>query len=154
MLDHTNKHLKAALRILRHLKADPRRRLYINKNESMNIHIFTGADWSGSRKYIRITIEYDTYLWGNSVTWRSNKRPVVSRSREEAEVRALAFDLCEGLWLKRVSEELGQTISSPTRIYCDNISAIIMAENPVQHDKPKHVEYMCKYYFQIVLGRP
>lgn len=65
---------------------------------------------------------------------------MVSRSSAEAELRALALGLCEGLWIKRVLTELCQTIVPPIHIYCDNIFAINMAENPVQHDKSKHVE--------------
>lgn len=65
---------------------------------------------------------------------------MVSRSSAEAELRALALGLCEGLWIKRILGELRHNITMPIRIYCDNISAINMAENPIQHDKSKHVE--------------
>lgn len=42
--------------------------------------------------------------------------------------------------MKRVLKELKQDVNYPVRIYCNNILAIKMAENPVQHDKSKHVE--------------
>lgn len=65
---------------------------------------------------------------------------MVSRSSAETELCALAQGICEGLWLKRIMEELRMNIQLPVEIYCDNISAISMAENPTQHDKSKHVE--------------
>lgn len=45
-----------------------------------------------------------TYVWGNLVTWQSNKQNVVARSSVEAEYRAMAHGAYEMLWLKRVLE--------------------------------------------------
>jgi len=41
---------------------------------------------------------------GNLVTWRSKKQSVVARSSAEAEFRALAHGICEGIWIKRLLE--------------------------------------------------
>ncbi|RVW82434.1 Retrovirus-related Pol polyprotein from transposon RE1 [Vitis vinifera] len=77
---------------------------------------------------------------GNLVTWRSKKQSVVARSSAEAEYRALAQGICEGIWIKRVLSELGQTSSSPILMMCDNQAAISIAKNPVHHDRTKHIE--------------
>ncbi|RVW96936.1 Retrovirus-related Pol polyprotein from transposon RE2 [Vitis vinifera] len=77
---------------------------------------------------------------GNVVTWRSKKQSVVARSSAEAEYRALAQGICEGIWIKRVLSELGQTSSSLILMMCDNQTAISIAKNPVHHDRTKHVE--------------
>ncbi|RVW30632.1 Retrovirus-related Pol polyprotein from transposon RE1 [Vitis vinifera] len=50
-----------------------------------------------------------SFVWGNLVTWRSKNQSVVARSSAEAEYRALAQGICEGIWIKRVLSELGQT---------------------------------------------
>lgn len=77
-------------------------------------------------------------MWGNLVTWRSKKQSVVvARCSAEAELRPLALELCEGLWIMMVMEELGQIIS--IKIFCYNILAINMEQNP-SYDKSKHVE--------------
>lgn len=52
------------------------------------------------------TIDYYTFVRGNLVTWRSKKRSVVSLGSVEAGHRALAQSIFEGLWLKRLLEEL------------------------------------------------
>ncbi|RVX06379.1 Retrovirus-related Pol polyprotein from transposon RE2 [Vitis vinifera] len=83
---------------------------------------------------------YCSFVWGNLVTWRSKKQSVVARSSAEAEYRALAQGICEGIWIKRVLSELGQTSSSPILMMCDNQAAISIAKNPVHHDRTKHVE--------------
>ncbi|RVW83231.1 Retrovirus-related Pol polyprotein from transposon RE1 [Vitis vinifera] len=86
------------------------------------------------------TSGYCSFVWGNLVTWRSKKQSVVARSSAEAEYRALAQGICEGVWIKRVLSELGQTSSSPILMMCDNQAAISIAKNPVHHDRTKHVE--------------
>ncbi|RVW54234.1 Retrovirus-related Pol polyprotein from transposon TNT 1-94 [Vitis vinifera] len=70
----------------------------------------------------------------------TEKQSVVARSSAEAEYRALAQGICEGIWIKRVLSELGQTSSSPILMMCDNQAAISIAKNPVHHDRTKHVE--------------
>ena len=74
------------------------------------------------------------------VTWRSKKQSVVARSSAEAEFRALAHGICEGIWIKRILEELKFAQIMPIRIYCDNKAAISIAHNPVLHDRTKHIE--------------
>ncbi|RVW43051.1 Retrovirus-related Pol polyprotein from transposon RE1 [Vitis vinifera] len=77
---------------------------------------------------------------GNLVTWRSKKQSVVARSSAEAEFRAMAQGICEGIWLNRLLEELRVPLKHPMVLYCDNQAAISIAKNPVHHDRTKHVE--------------
>lgn len=78
---------------------------------------------------MRSTSGYCTYLWGNLVTWRSKKQPGVARSSAEAELRALALGVCEGMWIKRVLKDLHQESANATiKAYCDNISTIQMTK--------------------------
>ena len=64
----------------------------------------------------------------------------MSRSSAEVEFRAMAHDICEGIWLKRVLKELKISDEEPMKMFCDNQSAISIAKNPVNHDRTKHVE--------------
>ena len=86
-----------------------------------------------------------TYVWGNLVTWRSKKQSVVSRSSAEAELRSLASGVCEGIWLKRVLDDLKIIIEGPIKLFCDNQAALSIAKNPVHHDRTKHIE-IDRYY--------
>ena len=65
---------------------------------------------------------------------------MVARSSAEAEYRAMAHDVCEVIWIKRLFEELNLKFNGPIQLQCDNQSAISIAHNPVQHDRTKHVE--------------
>ncbi|RVW39419.1 Retrovirus-related Pol polyprotein from transposon RE2 [Vitis vinifera] len=92
-------HLEAVYKILRYLKGFPGRGLFFKKGDNKKVEIYTDADWAGSAKDRRSTTGYCTYLWGNLVTWRSKKQSVVVRSSIEAEFKAIAQGMCEGLWL-------------------------------------------------------
>ncbi|KAK2450461.1 putative mitochondrial protein [Trifolium repens] len=133
-------HLEAVYRILRYLKANPRKGLFFKKTSERNVSIFTDVDWAGSVTDRRSTSGYCTYVWGNLVTWRSKKQGVVARSSAEVEFRAMAQGICEGLWIHRVLEELKMKIELPSKLYSDSKAAISIAHNPIQHDKTKHIE--------------
>jgi hypothetical protein len=64
----------------------------------------------------------------------------VSRSSAEAEYRAVANCVAESSWLRQLLQELHRPPTQATVIYCDNVSAMYLASNPVQHQRTKHVE--------------
>jgi len=43
-------------------------------------------------------------------------------------------------WLRNLLLELHCPIQKATLVYCDNVSAIYLADNPVQHQRTKHIE--------------
>ena len=61
-------------------------------------------------------------------------------SSAEAEFRRVAKGITEVLQLRKLLTELGFTPTKSCKLYCDNQAAINISENPVQHDRTKHVE--------------
>lgn len=57
----------------------------------------------------------------------------------QVEYRDMANGVCKVFWIKRVLEELRLNVETPVRLFCDNKSAISIANNPVQHDRTKHI---------------
>lgn len=140
MNNPTEEHMKAVTRILRYLKMTPGKGLLFKKSDNREVKVYTDADWAGDVTDRRSTSGYCSYVWGNLVTWRSKKQSVVSRSSAEAEFRALALGICEGIWLKRLLGELGVFTEGSIQMFCDNQAAISIAKNPVHHDRTKHIE--------------
>ncbi|RVW99246.1 Retrovirus-related Pol polyprotein from transposon TNT 1-94 [Vitis vinifera] len=140
MNNPTEKRMTAVIRILRYLKMTPGKGLFFQRTTKKEIEIFSDADWAGSVTDRRSTSGYCSFVWGNLVTWRSKKQSVVARSSAEAEFRAMAQGICEGIWLNRLLEELRVPLKHPMVLYCDNQAAISIAKNPVHHDRTKHVE--------------
>nr|GEV16283.1 NB-ARC domains-containing protein [Tanacetum cinerariifolium] len=75
-----------------------------------------------------------------SVPFSFKKQKVVSLSSAEAEFRGIAKGLAEALWIQKLVSEIGFPPQESTQIMCDNKAAIQISENPVQHDRTKHVE--------------
>ena len=84
------------------------------------------------------------------VTWQSKKQSVVTRRNVEAEFRALAQTICEGMWLKRLLAELKVKIDGIVSVFCDNLTAINIAKNLVHHDRTKHVKLDRHFIKEIV----
>ena len=84
-------------KILRYLKISPGKGLFFKKETNRGIEVMSDADWAGSLTDRRSTSGYCSFVWGNLVSWRSKKQSVVARSSAEAEFRALALGICEGM---------------------------------------------------------
>jgi hypothetical protein len=79
------------------------------------------------------------------VSWFSRKQRSVALSTAEAEYMAASQATCEALWLRKLLVDLFDQELRPTVIYCDNQSCIQLSENPVFHDRSKHIEI--RYHF-------
>lgn len=133
-------HWEATLRIVQYLKGTPGYGVLLENHGHMEILGFTDADWAGNPNDRKSTAGYLTFVGGNLVTWRSKKQRVVALSSVEAEFRGIKSGLTEILWLRRLVTELGLISQHPCKLFCDNKAAISISENPVQHDRMKHVE--------------
>ncbi|GKA82656.1 ribonuclease H-like domain-containing protein [Tanacetum coccineum] len=58
----------------------------------------------------------------------------------EAEYRGVANVVAEIAWIRNLLRELHMPLLSATLVYCDNVSAIYLTTNPVQHQQTKHIE--------------
>ena len=67
---------------------------------------------------------------------------MVARSSPEAEFRAIAHGIYEGLWIKRMLEELKIGVHQPMQFFSDNKAALEISQNPVlvHHNRTNHVE--------------
>nr|GEV30305.1 ribonuclease H-like domain-containing protein [Tanacetum cinerariifolium] len=58
----------------------------------------------------------------------------------EAEYRGVANVVAETAWLRNLLRELHSPLSTAALVYYDNVSAVYMSANPVQHQRTKHIE--------------
>ncbi|GJY37028.1 ribonuclease H-like domain-containing protein [Tanacetum coccineum] len=66
--------------------------------------------------------------------------PTTRRSTSEDEYRGVANVVAETCWLQNLLRELHTPLSFATLVYCDNVSAVYLSCNPVQHQRTKHIE--------------
>jgi len=94
---------------------------------------------------IMITLERSTsgyvfFLSGATISWSSRKQPVVTLSTTKAEFIVAPSCACQGIWLRRVLEEVKYSQQGPIMLFYDNSSAIKLLKNPVLHGRSKHID--------------
>ena len=92
-------------------------------------------------------------LGSAAISWSSKKQPTVALSSTEAEYRGAAMAACEVAWLRKLLADMGQSIHAAVVIHCDNISSIMLANNPVYHARTKHIEVHYHFVREKVLAR-
>lgn len=135
-----NSHLKVAMRLLRYLKQSPGKGNFFSKSESFELKGYSDSDWGKCLATRRCITGYCVYLGNSLICWKSKKQSTVSRSSAEAEFRALAALSCEIVWLNKLLKDLNIKQTLPVSMFCDSKAAILIASNPVFHERTKHFE--------------
>jgi len=140
MHDPREPHLAALKRILRYVRGTLHMGLLVRPSTALDLVVYSDADWAGCPDTRKSTSGYAVFLGDNLVSWSSKRQNTVSRSSAEAEYRAVANAVAEASWLRQLLSELHSPLRKKTLVYCDNISAVYMSSNPIQHQRTKHVE--------------
>jgi hypothetical protein len=133
-------HLALVKRVLRYLQGTTTHGLHLHRASQLDLVAYSDADWAGCPDTRRSTSGYAVFLGDALISWSSKRQPTVSRSSAEAEYRAVANAVAECCWLRQLLGELHAAAPKATVVYCDNISSVYMAANPVHHRRTKHVE--------------
>ncbi|KAJ9547205.1 hypothetical protein OSB04_019748 [Centaurea solstitialis] len=136
-------HLTAVKRIFRYLKGTPNLGLWYSKDSGFDLTAYSDSDFAGCKIDRKSTTGGCHLLGGKLVSWTSKKQNSVSTSTAEAEYVAAGICCAQVLWLRNHQDYDIQLSKIP--IYCDNTSAIAIANNPVLHSKTKHIEV--RYHF-------
>ncbi|KAK2980731.1 hypothetical protein RJ640_011711 [Escallonia rubra] len=144
-------HLEAVRRILRYVKGTLDYGIIYKKGGDCKLVGFCDADYAGDHDTRHSTTGYVFTLGSGAVSWCSKRQPTMSLSTTEAEYRAATMAAQESTWILQLLEDLHQPIKYPISLYCDNLSAIRLAENPVFHARTKHVEVHYHFIREKVL---
>ncbi|KAM6559603.1 hypothetical protein CsatA_028842 [Cannabis sativa] len=138
-------HLSALHHLLRYLKGSPGQGILYSPTSSLHLRGFSDSDWATCPITRRSTTGFCIFIGDCLISWKTKKQPTVSKSSAEAEYRALAATTSEMTWIQYLLKDLH--IQQPTSafIYCDNQSAIHIANNPTFHERTKHIELDCHF---------
>jgi hypothetical protein len=133
-------HLNLVKRIIRYIKGTLDYGTHITPSSSSSLVAFSDADWAGCPDTRRSTTGFCVFLGDNLISWSAKHQTIVSRSSAEAEYRVVAHVVAECCWIRQLLQELHRPVDKSTVVYCDNVSAVYLSANPVQHKRTKHIE--------------
>jgi hypothetical protein len=148
----TTTHLAAAKRVLRYIRGTLHHGIEFTPGP-LTLSAYINADWAGDPDDCRSTSRLLVYLGNNAITWSAKKQPTMSRSSTQSEYRALAIASAKICWLSTLLKDLGIYIFDPPILWCDNVSALAIASNPVFHARTKHIEVDFHFVRERVLHK-
>ena len=134
------KHWKAAQMILRYLARDPDAGIQYRETGNTEPVYYTDSDWGQSEDDRKSVSGYIWLLAGAPVAWQSRTQKSVSQSSCEAEFIALSEAVREVRWMSQFLEELRFPAKQPITVFIDNEAARRLAEDPVSHQRNKHID--------------
>ncbi|GKE51854.1 ribonuclease H-like domain-containing protein [Tanacetum coccineum] len=140
MHDPRDPYFTALKCILRYVRGTLYYSLQLHVSSTTQLSVYTDADWASYPITRRSTSRYCVFLGDNLLSWSVKCQVTLSRSSAEAEYRGVANVVAETAWIRNLLCELNTPLFTATLVYCDNLSAVDMSANPVQHQRTKHIE--------------
>ncbi|GKD80842.1 ribonuclease H-like domain-containing protein, partial [Tanacetum coccineum] len=125
--------------------------LQLFSSSTTNLVAYSNVDWASCPNTRRSTSGYYIFLGNNLLSWSSKRQLTLSHSSAEAEYRSVANAIAETCWLRNLLRELHTPLSSATLVYCDNITAVYLSSNLVQHQHTKHIEIDIHFVQDLVV---
>ncbi|KAK6117859.1 hypothetical protein DH2020_048401 [Rehmannia glutinosa] len=138
-------HMSAVKRIFRYLKALFNMVYFIQRMKNFLLKVICDSDWASCPLTRRSLTGWFVLLGSSPISWKTKKQHTMSRSSSEAEYRSMATVACELKWLKGLLKDMGVHQTAGIKLYCDSQSAIYIAQNPVFHERTKHIEVDCHF---------
>ena len=127
--------------ITRYLRGTVDYGLKYDVNQKINLEGYVDLDWAGSAINRKSTSGCCFSMGSGVISWFSRKQSCVALNTAKAEYVAACLDSCEVVWLRKLLSNLFDLQLNATCIYCDN---------PVFHDKSKHIEIKYHYIMDMV----
>ena len=119
----------------------------------LDLHAFSDSNWVGCYD-IRVPTSGFCFMLGRScISWLSKKQPIVATYSCEAKYMAAFTAMVECVWLRCLMTDLDVGQDSPTTIYIDSQSALVVARNLVFHARTKHIEMHYHYVRERLSAR-
>jgi hypothetical protein len=143
-------HMIVAKHILRYVQGTITYGLRYTSSGGVMLHGYTDSDWMGSTVDWKSTFGYCFSLGSIMISWSNRKQGSIAQSTIEEEYIVASVAGREVVWFRKLLSDLFSAELEPTVIHCDNQSCINLSENPVFHDRSKHIEMRYHYVRYMV----
>jgi hypothetical protein len=146
----TKQHMGAARRILRYVVGTTSYGPWYKYVENPSLIGYSDSDCAGILDDKRSTSGQVFFYGDNVICWNSKKQSTVALFKAEAEYNAVTSAARQGVWLRRMLEELNCKQTGAIIISCDNQSTIAMSRNLVFHNRTKHIDTKQHFIRELV----
>jgi len=136
--------------VLRYLKGTVGYGLRYTSKNRLKLQGYTYSNWAGSAVDRKSTSGCCFSIGSTMISWICRKQTSVALSTVEAEYIVASTASREAVWLRKLLADILDRELETTMIHCDNQRCIKLSENPVFHDRSKHVEIKYHYIRDIV----
>ena len=131
-------HWEGVKRVIRYVSGTVGDGLLYKRGGQIEVWGYSDASHAGEKVTSRGRTGYVFMSGGAAISWRSSMMHVVTYSSCESEYVGLSESGNEAIYLKQLQGELGIG-KKGVLIMGDNESSLKLAENPVFHQKSKHI---------------
>ena len=119
-------------------------------SQKINLEGYVDLDWAGSAIDRKSTSGCSFSMVLGVISWFSKKQSCVALSTAKAEYVTTCLASCEAVWLRELLSNLFDLQLDATCIHSDNQICLKLSENPVFHDKLKHIKIKYHYIRDMV----
>ena len=119
--------------------------IFKQNNDALKLIGYSDSDWGSSSDRKSITgYCYRLFDDCSFISWKTRKQPTVALSTCEAEYMAVTHAVQEGIFLRQLLLDLRYP-DMTINLFVDNKGAIDLSNNPVHHNRSKHIDI--RYHF-------
>ena len=139
-------------RILRYLKGTPNLGIWYPKESDFNLIGYIDSYYAGSFVDRKSTSGSCQFLGSRLIFWYSKKQQTISNSTVEAKyIAGMKAVVRQILWIRNQLRDY-VFILNKIPILCENISAIGISNNHVQHSRTKHIDVWYHFIREHVMN--
>ncbi|XP_050913651.1 uncharacterized mitochondrial protein AtMg00810 [Lathyrus oleraceus] len=142
-------HINQVKRILKYVNGTSDYGMLYTHGSGSMLTGYCDAYWDGSADDRKSTSGGCFFLGNNLISWFSKKQNCVFLSTAEVEYIATGSSCSQLVWMKQMLTEYNVTQDVMT-LYYDNLSAINISKNPIQHSRTKHIDIRHHFIRELV----
>nr|XP_016436863.1 PREDICTED: uncharacterized mitochondrial protein AtMg00810-like [Nicotiana tabacum] len=137
--------MKVALHLLRYLRGTSDFGIFFNNSSDLSLQVYCDSDWGSCPESRRSVYGFCIFLGRSLISWKSKKHVVISLSLAETEYMAMSKVVAKTIWVCRLLTDFGFPSALHILHFCDSMSAIHNARNPVFHERTNYFELDCHF---------